>query len=878
MKTLYEFRYNRFFLNFIPVFFLGLCITNVIAQEAILDKIVTIEFSDKNLEKVFVELERVSGTTFSYAPDTFKSEILVNKSYRKTALRQILNDILKEYEVYYRAVGNTIQIQTEGKIGKIKGRVTDTKNKPVPFAAVFIKNTTRGTSSDENGYFSFDAPSSIQELGVSIMGFLPYSRMVNVVPNQAVELQIRIQPTIEDLDEVVVRGESEKTQIEKTAQAVRIIDLKEVKLKTLDLGEVLARTEGVAIQRAGGLGSGTRVSLNGLTDNQIRIFIDGIPLEFAGYTLDIANVPVGLIQRVEIYKGVVPIEFGADALGGAINLVTYSSKTKLSGSLSHQNGSFGTNRVAFNIGTNHQRTGFFIRAASFYDFARNDFEIDVEVPDERGRLSSFTVPRFNDRFRARGLNLTFGVTNRKWAKELSLNTYFADVDREIQNNVVQSGLPYGEAESFSEDKGLNLVYRITRKEGFSLGISAGYGVNDRSTVDLTDCRYNWFGECILRARNIGEFTPNGTDRTITDTNAFARLSVSYGFNENHSLTLITAPTYTKRTGRERLVSRDQDPFRGDSDLLAWVTGFEHKYLSSNGKLENRLFLKDYRQSLNLKVPTANRGRTFATNDGDIASFGAGNVLRIQWSAQLQNKISYERTVRLPTRTEFLGDGLFIIPNINLDPEKSHNLNFETKISGDLTKSVPWNINTNFFLRVTDNLITLISQDEVFNAFQNVFSATSSGVEFSGQIEIFKKRLMLYGNTTYQSFRNTSTEGLSSNFKGDRIPNRPYFFINANVNYRFESLFKENDNLNVFANNRYVKSFFRSWESAGNREFAIEIPSQTTYGVGFTYNGAVREIRWSLTGEVQNLTNARVFDFLGVQRPGRAFYIKLTTQI
>src|SRR5690606_39472576 len=50
---------------------------------------------------------------------------------------------------------------------------------------------------------------------------------------------------------------------------------------------------------------------------------DALPiLEFAGYPFGIANVPVNLIERAEIYSGVVPVRFGADALGGAVNLVT----------------------------------------------------------------------------------------------------------------------------------------------------------------------------------------------------------------------------------------------------------------------------------------------------------------------------------------------------------------------------------------------------------------------------------------------------------------------------------------------------------------------------------------------------------------------------
>jgi hypothetical protein len=70
------------------------------------------------------------------------------------------------------------------------------------------------------------------------------------------------------------------------------------------------------VRRDGGLGSIARFPLNRLYDNQERFFLDAVPLEIAGYPFGFANVPVNVIKRVEVFRGVVPIRFGADALGG----------------------------------------------------------------------------------------------------------------------------------------------------------------------------------------------------------------------------------------------------------------------------------------------------------------------------------------------------------------------------------------------------------------------------------------------------------------------------------------------------------------------------------------------------------------------------------
>ena len=197
-------------------------------------------------------------------------------------------------------------------------------------------------------------------------------------------------------------------------------------------------------------------------------------------------------------------------------------------------------------------------------------------------------------------------------------------------------------------------------------------------------------------------------------------------------------------------------------------------------------------------------------------------------------------------------------------------------SNDKT-STYWYTQINGFLRAANNLIAVIPNGDFFNAYENVFAATSIGVEWNGNISLLQRKLSVNANTTYQSFRNTSRDGDFQAFRGDRIPNRPFFFLNGALNYRLDAPFRKADNINIFANTRYVAPFFRTWESAGNREFKAEIPKQNTYGLGLTY-ALSGKTRWSLTAEVQNLTDAKVFDFLGVQRPGRAFYLKLTTQL
>ena len=217
---------------------------------------------------------------------------------------------------------------------------------------------------------------------------------------------------------VTVRGQSTAERLRQSAEAVKVVELEHARRESADLGEVLARTPGVGVRRTGGLGSDVRFSLNGLSDDQVRIFVDGIPLEYTGYALGIGNVPVNLVKQIEIHGGVVPIRFGADTLGGAVNLVTAGFAPGWHGAASYQLGSYGTHRIT--VSSQHLgASGFSARLNAFVDRAKNDYPVDVEVPNAVGRPVPVRAKRFHDAYSATGVNADVGWIGLRWAQRSS---------------------------------------------------------------------------------------------------------------------------------------------------------------------------------------------------------------------------------------------------------------------------------------------------------------------------------------------------------------------------------------------------------------------------------------------------------------------------
>lgn len=66
----------------------------------------------------------------------------------------------------------------------------------------------------------------------------------------------------------------------------------------------------------------------GFTGKHTRSLFDGVPQEGVGSSFGLNNIPVNYAERIEVYKGVVPVGFGTDAIGGVINIITKKNRNK----------------------------------------------------------------------------------------------------------------------------------------------------------------------------------------------------------------------------------------------------------------------------------------------------------------------------------------------------------------------------------------------------------------------------------------------------------------------------------------------------------------------------------------------------------------------
>lgn len=676
--------------------------------------------------------------------------------------------------------------------------------------------------------------------------------------------------------EVTVRGDGVATRLEQSAQSVKVVEMQVVQRQAIDLGEVLARNEGIGVQRSGGVGSDTRFSLNGLSGEKIQFFVDGLPMELSGYPNGIANVPVNLVERVEIYSGVVPIRFGADALGGAVNLVTKRDVPGTHASASYGVGSFSSHRVT--VGAQHLLSAakLHLRVDAFADGALNRYPINVEAADDKGRLQPIEVPRFHDRYFAAGVRIAASIVRRPWVRRLTIRAFASGNRKEHQHNAVMT-VPYGGLNSSQGTYGANLTFQKDWGQAVSLDLAAGYSRKEGHLLNVDPCVYSWLGECVFENRSGAEGGDEPSDERSWSDSSFARLHWEWSPAYDQALRISVAPTLVSRSGRDRLVDPNIRSQRAPQEELATlVSGLEYEVDLFDEKVESIAFVKHYGQFIESKTPIRAEGAVLA-QEKNTQNVGAGTSLRYRILPWLDGKLAYEWATRLPRPVELFGDGVFTLPNLELLPEQSHNLNVSALLDFPFESEGRFRVTANLFLREMHQLVIRTQEGGLAQRYGNVFGASSQGVEGSAAWTSAQRLVGFDANITYQEVRNTSTEGVFGSFEGQRIPNRPYFFANASAHFTIGPLAAAHDELAVSWHSRYVKGFFRSWELIGLRESKLLVPDQLVHSVSLVYFLDRKSFTFSSSLEIQNVSNERVFDVFGAQRPGREFLIKTTLE-
>ena len=224
-------------------------------------------------------------------------------------------------------------------------------------------------------------------------------------------------------------------------------------------------------------------------------------IEYAKDRCNLIIIPVNFADRIEVYKGVVPVGFGTDAIGGVINIVTNKKRRRWFLDASYSYGSFNTHKSYVNFGQTF-KNGFTYEINAFQNYSDNDYHVEAPVEDfETGRIDrdkKVRVKRFNDTYHNEAIIGKIGFVDKEWADRLLLGFTYSHMYKDIQTGVRQE-IVYGQKHRKGHSLMPSLEYskRDLLTKGLDVALTVNYNKNETTNVDTASYKYNWYGQKAL---------------------------------------------------------------------------------------------------------------------------------------------------------------------------------------------------------------------------------------------------------------------------------------------------------------------------------------------------------------------------------------------
>ena len=758
----------------------------------------------------------------------------------------------------------------------ISGKVLSTEKTTVDFATVYLKGTNYGGTTNEEGIYHLQAPAGEYTLVVSAIGYKTVEKPVKLMRGERTKMNVVISPQATELDEVVVVSNG-VTRLKRSAFNAVALDTKALQNSTQNLSEALAQAPGMKIRESGGVGSDMQLMMDGFTGKHIKIFIDGVPQEGVGSSFGLNNIPVNYAERIEVYKGVVPVGFGTDAIGGVINIITKKNRNKWFLDASYSYGSFNTHKSYVNFGQTF-RSGLTYEINVFQNYSDNNYYVDTPVKDfTTGAINKKKiehVKRFHDTYHNEAVIGKIGFVDKKWADRLMFGFTYSHMYKDIQTGVRQEVVFGGKyRKGYSIMPSLDYRKRDFFVRGLDVVLTANYNKNMTNNVDTSSYEYNWRGE-MRPLRMPGE---QSYQNTRSDNNNWnGTLTANYRIGKAHTFTFNHVINAFRRSNQS-LLNEDSEANAIPKETRKNISGLSYRLMPTE-HWNLSVFGKYYNQFIAGPVATSSAQDDYIRTTNSVSAMGYGAAGTYFILKSLQAKLSYEKAYRLPTNEEMFGDEDLETGDISLRPENSDNVNLNLSYNETFGKHSVYVEGGLIYRNTKDYIqrnISDLSGGKYGATYVNHGRVETKGYNISVRYG-FANWVSVGGNFTQMNVRDnvktvTSGTNQESLTYGARMPNLPYQFANSDVSFYWRNLWKKGNTLSVTYDNLYMHSFPLYSEAVGS-ESEFVVPTQFSHNLTLSYG--IQNGRYNISFECRNLTNEKLYDNFSLQKAGRAFYGKV----
>ncbi|MFH0919912.1 MAG: TonB-dependent receptor [Fibrobacterota bacterium] len=608
--------------------------------------------------------------------------------------------------------------------------------------------------------------------------------------------------------------------------------------RSTTLTELLDCEAGLRVNKMGGLGEHSTVSIRGSTAEQVKVFLDGVLVnDPSGGGVDLSKIPLANVERIEVFKGSIPARYQGNGTAGVINIVTREAgKGMVSGQVTA--GSFGTVKAG---GMTSNRMGPFSYMGSFdYQHSANDFE----WLDDRGTtLGTRKDPTLDDTLRC------------------MVNNDFTSIDAVIKSEMALPGrqsLRF-DVDAYRYDKGyfsthMRLPAR-SRALGGRAGARLGYSVE----------RDAWSADAYARGKRTRQRMkdPDGAVYlgvkdvvSVTDeVEAGASVRVSpiawntvslfgdgglEGYREENRAvgTLASRPHVTRKSAQATI--SDQIFLLSDRLLLSGAWTLDGRFTHSNAVSDTMnawhavplQYTRHYYQNWNAGVKA-----------GPVRAF----IL----------KLNAGRYTRVPNFFELFGNNAYFVGNASLLPETGLNTDLALSHSRDFRNLSLTHTLSAFYNLQQDQIVFRVLAQNASKPV-NMGDLRIAGLEHSARVTAGP--VTLENQFAYMRSRIYAIHFDRALYLGHERSYLP----NIKEAFKFKAAF-----LGMFE----VQYDFQYRSDYYESEVNIAIlPANMTHDFSLSAFFLEKSVR--LSAEVKNILDEKNYDIEAFPLPGRAFYLTL----
>jgi len=618
--------------------------------------------------------------------------------------------------------------------------------------------------------------------------------------------------------EVVIIGNRITTQNTISSASTTYFSKEEIsKIPALQISDIINKSPGVYIKNYGGAGGMKTANIRGTNASQSIILLDGVQLNSKQNSIyDLSLLPLSFIEEIEVTRGGSSDIFGANALGGAINLLSPKQKSNTY-KINYNLGSYNEHKLSLALPTFEVNNFLFTLATSAllskgnYKFNFDEYGVTNELQRENSQFDNFGI----------FFNSDYLINDVNFLNFKTINTY---TDRGVPGAVVQNRIEskYATIKEFSSFN--NLLY--------NLQINNNYFVKINLIGKYNHQKYNDDQPNAIETLKSATFL---NTEFITNINNLWKLP-NFNINSNieYSYSNLIGDMLDKCVGRE--VSRNNFSIALYLDKIFQIKSNQNISITPSGRID---LYSNFKPSYSYAI-------------------GGLYQLSLKNKSIFEIKGRYSNNFRIPSFNELY---YFNYGTSDLRPEKSQSFDLSTSFAFvDIFK---FEI-SGFLINTRDQIIS-IPKNTISWAAMNLGKVLTNGIEILLSTSAFDKKLQTSFAYTLQEARDKSLESLNYN---KLIIYTPQEILNATISYSpIKPIFLQ-------LNGEYTSHRFSLPDNSYESMLSNYLILNSSIAYQFNYN----KIDCRLQFEINNILNNNYHIILNYPMPGRIFRIGLKLEI